>query len=606
MRGWRALVVADGKLYLREPAAAFFTLVFPALILLIGGYSFGQEVVHTTAGGVPMRIVDVMLPSTLAWVMASQGLMGVYPVLTSLRESGALKYYHTHPIRTWHILLSQYIVGLVMLALSLVLLAAVGWLAFGIRADAHGLAFVLALPLAYTAFFALGFALAGLTPTARVAQAVGSALFFPLLFLSGSVGPRDALPPALKLVSDLSPLSHVNDLLTTLWMTGSQPLTEVLRTPMPFFGVTWGTHTWLQGVTPWHSLAYLVGLIVMAAAVALRTFRWGDETGSGRAAAAAAAPSPGQDAVVWARGLTKSYGSLRAVDGLDLTIPRGTIFGLLGPNGAGKTTTVEMLEGLRAPDRGAIRVLGLDPRAAYATLVMRIGVQLQTAALPSRLKVREALALFAAFYPRPQPVDTLLQRLELQAVANRFVGQLSGGQRQRLFAALALVNDPEVLFVDEITTGLDPAIRRKIWGFLRELRQQGKTIVLTTHYLEEAQALCDRVVILHQGRAVAEGRPQDLLAQWGARYRLEVEVDRMPPAEVWQQVPAVVHATAEEGLLLLYVQDEAGLEPVLRALREAGIAFGNLRWQPVTLEDIFLMLTRESQAVQSIPVEVEA
>ncbi len=593
MRGLWHLFRTDLKLYLREPAAAFFTLAFPALVFVIGGYTFGQEEVFTTSGGVDLRVVDLMLPSTLAWVMASQGLMGVYPVFTSLRESKALKYYRTHPIRAGHLLLSQYAVGLIMLLASMLVLGLVGQALFGLRSDAHILAFALTMLLTYTAFFVLGFAFAGLTPTARLAQALGSVIFFPLLFLSGSVGPRTDLPPVLKFISDLSPLSHANDTLIALWTSGAEPLAQVLRTPLPTFGVDWGGRTWWQGVTPLASLAYLAGLTVVAAAVALRTFRWDDEPRrSPRRGPAQAEPVPQTEAAVWARGLRKRYGPVQAVDRVDVHIRPGEIFGLLGPNGAGKTTTVEMLEGLRPPDAGVMRVLGLDPQRDYPALVPRIGVQLQEASLPPRLKVREALRLFAAFYDRTLPEEVLLERLGLHDQADAFFGRLSGGQKQRVFAALALVNDPEVVFVDEITTGLDPAIRRQIWGFLRELRQAGKTIVLTTHYLDEAQALCDRVVILRQGKVVAQGHPMGLIEELGARFRLEVEVDD-PEAVAWEDLPAVLYGEVADGVLTLYLQDEAGLEAVLAALRRAGVALRNLRWQPVSLEDVFLMLTRE-------------
>ncbi len=592
MRGFRQLLLSDLKLYLREPAAAFFTLIFPALILIIGGYSFGQGEAMTTEGGITMRVVDVMLPGTLAWVIASQGLLGTYPVLTSMRESKTLKYYRTHPIRPIHILLSQFGVGLIMLALSMILLWTLGWLLFRLRSDAHLGAFLLTLLVTYSAFFAIGFAFASVTPTPRMAQAVGSVIFFPLLFVSGTFGPRNTLPPALKLLSDISPLSHANDVLTAFWVTGAQPLGTVLRTPLPFFGVTLGGHTWLQGITPWHSLAYLLGLALVAGLLAIRFFRWDEEPAPRHIEVSQGSSSAPREAVLWAHDLHKHYGPIHAVNGLDLNIRRGEIFGLLGPNGAGKTTTVEILEGLRVPDAGVVRVLGLDPRQHYAELVQRIGVQLQEANLPQRLKVREILQLFAAFYPRTLATEDLLARLDLEEQADTFFGKLSGGQKQRLFAALALINDPEIVFVDEITTGLDPAIRRKIWAFLRELRRAGKTILLTTHYLEEAQALCDRVVILNQGRPVAEGSPQELIDRLGARFRLEVEVTAPVSPALWADLPHVTHGEASDGLLTLYLRDEDGLEPVLAALREAQISFRNLRMQPVSLEDVFLILTQ--------------
>ena len=592
MRGFRKLLSSDLKLYLREPAASFFIIIFPMLMLVIGGYSFGQEKALTTDGGVVMRVVDLMLPSTLAWVIATQGLLGVYPVLTSMRESKVLKYYRTHPITAWHILLSQYLVGLIMLGISMVLLGVTGYILFSIRSDAHMLAFLCTLVVAYSSFFAMGFALAAVTPTHRMAQALGSLIFFPMLFLGGTFGPRNVLPPALKLISDLSPLSHANDLLTTLWITGAHPLGQVMRQPLPFFGVQLFGKTWLHGVTPWHALAYLSGSAALMSIMAVRTFRWDEETSTARRPSASEALSVRKDIVVWSQGLRKTYGKTHAVDGLNLEIKRGEIFGLLGPNGAGKTTTVEILEGLRSPDEGTARVLGLDPQHEARALTYRIGVQLQEASLPSRLKVRELLDLFAAFYPSPMDAETLLDRLNLREQADVFFGKLSGGQKQRVFAALALVNDPEVVFLDEITTGLDPAIRRQVWGFLRELRHAGKTILLTTHYLEEAQALCDRVLILQHGKPIAEGEPMHLIERLGARFRLEIEVNTTIDPSLWENIPGVVYGQTSGSMLRLYITAEEALDGVLAALRQNGIALNNLRLQPVSLEDVFLVLTK--------------
>ncbi|MDQ7029671.1 MAG: ABC transporter ATP-binding protein [Ardenticatenia bacterium] len=275
---------------------------------------------------------------------------------------------------------------------------------------------------------------------------------------------------------------------------------------------------------------------------------------------------------------------------------KGEIFGLLGPNGAGKTTTLEIVEGLRVADEGQVRVLGYDPRTDRDVLVQRVGIQLQEANLPSRLKVREIFHLFAAFYDHTLPAAQLLDILDLREQADTFFGKLSGGQKQRVFAALALLNAPEVVFLDEITTGLDAHIRRQIWAFLRELRRQGKTIVLTTHYLEEAQALCDRVVMLDHGRVVAEGPPEELVARLGMGFRLEVEVGdgvTVSP-EVLQALPGVSRWTQHNGTLTLYLRTAEDTERVLGALRAHRIPYRSLKAQPATLEDVFLVVTRNA------------
>ncbi len=593
-RGFLHLLWADAKMYLREPAATFFTIIFPALLLTLSGYSFGQDVVLTTPSGVEIRILDLMLPATLAWVIASQTLMGVYPTLTALRETKVLKYYRTHPIRPVHILLSYYLNGLVMLAVSLVLLLVVDEALFGLRYDGQALFILLSLLVTYTAFFALGFALASITPTARVAQALGSLLFFPMMFLSGAFGPRDPLPPFLKFVSDLSPLTHATDLLTDFWVSGPIGVHHLFTTSLHSFkGTPFLGRTWFAGVTAAQALGYLLLIALVASFVAVRAFRWEEERQERGGRVPASPHGSPTDAVVWVENLRKVYGAVRAVDGVTFQVARGEIFGVLGPNGAGKTTTLEIIEGLRTADEGRARVLGLDPQTQREALVRRVGIQLQEANLPPRLKVREILTLFAAFYDRTLPAERLLDTLDLRGQANAFFGKLSGGQKQRLFAALALLNDPEVIFLDEITTGLDAHIRRQIWAFLRELRRQGKTIVLTTHYLEEAQALCDRVIMLDHGRIVAEGTPEDLIARLGMSFRLDVEVDDSAALSVQAvaDLPGVTRWSRQNGTLTLYLRQPTDTERVLSALRARGITYRSLKAQPATLEDVFLTLT---------------
>ena len=226
-----------------------------------------------------------------------------------------------------------------------------------------------------------------------------------------------------------------------------------------------------------------------------------------------------QPVVVEVRDLVKRYGERVAVDGVDLVVRRGEVLGVLGPNGAGKTTTVECVAGLRTPDSGTVRVLGLDPAADPQAVRQRVGIQLQSATLPSRMRVQQAMDGFTAAYPRHADPDRLLADWGLAEHRRQDFARLSGGQRQRLFIALALIGEPEVVVLDELTTGLDPAARRDTWALVRSLRQQGTTVLLVTHAMDEAEALCDRVVVVADGRLVAEGTPEHVR---GAHRTLEL------------------------------------------------------------------------------------
>ena len=205
--------------------------------------------------------------------------------------------------------------------------------------------------------------------------------------------------------------------------------------------------------------------------------------------------------------LRKSYGPVVAVDQVSLLVRRGEVFGVLGPNGAGKTTTVESAAGVRRPDSGRVRVLGLDPATDPDEVRQRVGVQLQQAVLPNRMKVKEAMSVFAAAYRRHRDPATLLSEWGLATQRNAYFGSLSGGQRQRLFIALALLGEPEIVVLDELTTGLDPAARRETWSLVRGLRERGVTVLMVTHAMDEAEALCDRITVIAHGRVVAEGPP---------------------------------------------------------------------------------------------------
>jgi ABC-2 type transport system ATP-binding protein len=243
----------------------------------------------------------------------------------------------------------------------------------------------------------------------------------------------------------------------------------------------------------------------------------------------------------------KTYGRTVAVDEVSFDVQAREIFGLIGPNGTGKTTTMECVDGLRSPDRGLISVLGLDPRRDGYALQERIGVQLQEAQLQKRIKVREAVALWSSLYRKPVDGDRLIEQLGLGDKRNAWFMTLSGGQKQRLFIALALINDPELVFLDELTTGLDPQARRAIWDLVRDVRQRGKTVFLTTHLMEEAERLCDRVAIIDHGRIVDIGTPADLVQRHCPERTVIIVSEDSTAAERFRAIPQVQSVTRERG-----------------------------------------------------------
>ncbi len=278
-----------------------------------------------------------------------------------------------------------------------------------------------------------------------------------------------------------------------------------------------------------------------------------------------------------------------AVDRLDLEVPVGECFGLLGPNGAGKTTTVEILEGLTEPTSGEVEVLGERWRGDGLALRARIGVQLQETRFPDKLRVGEVIELFRSFYPRGLEPDEALARVDLGEKRRALVRTLSGGQKQRLSLACALVGDPEVLFLDEPTTGLDPTSRRQIWAIVEELQTRGRTILLTTHYMEEAERLCDRVAIVDRGRKLAEGTPAELVASLGAEHVVEVDLDRSPSEADLARLPSVERVRLAKGNLQLTVRDVAEAIPaLLDHLRASSLQMKRLTTHHATLEDVFL------------------
>lgn len=295
--------------------------------------------------------------------------------------------------------------------------------------------------------------------------------------------------------------------------------------------------------------------------------------------------------VVELRDLLKQYPDVTAVDGVFFDVYAGEIFGMVGPNGAGKTTTIECIEGLRQPDQGSIQVLGLDPQRDRYELRERIGIQFQTAALPPRIKVGEVLDLFAAFYQRTVDWRPLLEQMGLKDKQRSPFVALSGGQKQRLFIALALVNDPELVFLDELTTGLDPQSRRAMWDLVRGMREQGKTVFLTTHFMEEAERLCDRVAIMDHGRIIALDTPSNLISSLEAESRVIFNVDGRYDDELLRKVPSVIRVERINECVVVYGQKERLLGGVIGALEANDVRFEDLRTEQPTLEDVFLALT---------------
>ncbi len=298
------------------------------------------------------------------------------------------------------------------------------------------------------------------------------------------------------------------------------------------------------------------------------------------------------DSVVRVRGLTKRYGEIQAVDGIDFDVRRGEVFGLLGPNGAGKTTTVEILEGLRSPDGGEVTVLGLDVAKDVDKLKPRIGVSLQTAALYPKLTVTELIDLFRSFFPTSRPTAELIDALGLGERRNARSEVLSGGQRQRLAVALALVNDPELVFLDEPTTGLDPAARRSLWDLVRDLQTAGRSVLLTTHYMEEAEVLCDRLAIMDHGRILEMGTVDELVSKRFQERAVRFDaLEGLADADL-RVLPGVSEVKVDATEALLYTRDVGPTIGALLALAESrGLEPQNLAIRRATLEDVFLDLT---------------
>ncbi|MDX2181888.1 MAG: ABC transporter ATP-binding protein [Bryobacteraceae bacterium] len=301
--------------------------------------------------------------------------------------------------------------------------------------------------------------------------------------------------------------------------------------------------------------------------------------------------------VMEVRGLHKRYDDFEAVRGIDFEVRPGEVFGLLGPNGAGKTTTVEILEGIRPRTSGEVRVLGYDPGVETLALKRNIGVALQSTNLPEKMKVREALALFASFYPKTVDGGKLLDRLQLSEKADAYYGTLSGGQKQRVAIALALINDPQVVFFDEPTTGLDPQVRLEIHSLITQLREGRRSILLTTHYIEEAERLCDRVAIVDQGKIIAIGTPKEIQAKTATRSRIDLRTetpipDGAPPealaADKWE------FSGDRRALTVHAAQPARTLVELVKWIDSLGLTLADIHLKRPTLEDVFIELTGKS------------
>lgn len=290
------------------------------------------------------------------------------------------------------------------------------------------------------------------------------------------------------------------------------------------------------------------------------------------------------------RAVTRQFPGVRALDAVDLSVEEGEIFGLLGPNGSGKTTLFNCLQGLDRPTSGTVSVLGLDPQSDLEALTLRMGVQLQSASAIPRLTVREVLRLFASFYPDSLDIDDLLRELGLESKAGSRLERLSGGQRQRVYIALAMVNDPELLFFDELTSAVDPQARLAIWDILRGLRAKGHTIMLTSHSMEEAQALCDRIAIIDTGRIIALGTPVELIARHGGERLLSLAADPSPDPGLLEGIDGVSSVRLAEGHV--QIAGSGNFAPaVLSRLADLGSSVTEMTLREPDLEDVFVALT---------------
>jgi ABC-2 type transport system ATP-binding protein len=297
------------------------------------------------------------------------------------------------------------------------------------------------------------------------------------------------------------------------------------------------------------------------------------------------------ETVVHVENLTKNYGQVQAVKGISLEVSRGEIFGIVGPNGAGKTTTMDCMVAMREFDSGSIRVLGLDPARQRRALLEKVGIQQQESELPDRIRVSEALELFAGFYSSPAPSGELISRLGLSEKSDSFFSALSGGQKKRLFVALSLVGNPEIVFLDELTSGLDPQARRSMWELVKGLRDDGKTVFLSTHYMDEAEKLCDRVAIIDNGRIVALDKPASLISSHTCALTVVMGVPESFDEQELDAIPGVIEIIREGSRATARLKDTGAVVEIIKLLIRREIELGDFHTERSTLEDVFLELT---------------
>jgi ABC-2 type transport system ATP-binding protein len=298
-----------------------------------------------------------------------------------------------------------------------------------------------------------------------------------------------------------------------------------------------------------------------------------------------------QDAAIYVKNLKKNYGAFTAVHNISFSVNHQEIFGIVGPNGAGKTSAIECLEGLRRPDEGVVRVLGMDPQQNRRALHERIGVQLQESHIAAQIKVWEALDLYTSFYARSVDYEKLMEKLNLSSSRSTYYSRLSGGQKQRLFIALSLINNPEIVFFDELTTGLDPQARRVIWDLVREVNESGKTVVLTTHFMEEAERLCDRVLIMDHGKIVALDTPENLVRNLSGEHKVLFSVKGKYRKEDFAGLSSAENIDVFRDKVTISGKEERLLADVVNLLAEKGIRYYDLQTQQPNLEDVFIRLT---------------
>jgi ABC-2 type transport system ATP-binding protein len=296
--------------------------------------------------------------------------------------------------------------------------------------------------------------------------------------------------------------------------------------------------------------------------------------------------------IILVENLYKNYGPVEAIRGVSFAVSQGEVFGLLGPNGAGKTSTVEILEGMRTPDRGSARVCGLDPEKAGEEFKQQIGAVLQSTALPDKIRVKEAIDLFANFYRKHANTDELLKRFQLEEKRNAFYSQLSGGQKQRLALAMALVNDPQVVFLDEPTAGLDPQVRREIYDIIEHLKKSKKTVLITTHYIEEAERLCDRVAIVDHGKVIAMGTPRELKHSSAGTTRIEVRMAKPLNNGSLSNLDGVANWREFDGTYILHsARPPQTIVALVKQLEAENNELQSLEMFSPSLEDVFIELT---------------